>query len=211
VSISLKVTEGIDLILAAMKRHPNILFCVAAGNGEDDVGQQLGGPERPSSAWLGANSLPNLAVIAAAEEDGSVADYSDYGAEFATLAARADAFAPQPERMKTRDGYAMVTPGGTSGAAPRAGNLASRCLLLDPALTPTQLKLLLAKTSTPRKAWAGKVASGGVLNETKAAQVAALTGLIRGGMEGEAAADQLKLSRKARKELLNQAAAIVAA
>jgi hypothetical protein len=74
--------------------------------------------------------------------------------------------------------------------------------VLDPDLSPTALKQLMADTSDVRADWQGKVASGGTINVERAARLAALTGLVRGGKTPEAAADQLGLRGTERTRLV---------
>jgi hypothetical protein len=74
--------------------------------------------------------------------------------------------------------------------------------VLDPDLSPTALKQLMADTSDVRADWQGKVASGGTINMERATRLAALTGLVRGGKTPEAAADQLGLRGTERTRLV---------
>jgi subtilisin family serine protease len=172
-----------------MARHPNVLFVAAAGNDSRPL-EQL-----DPSKDLAANSLPNLVVVAASDAEGRPASMTNYG-KTANLAAQG------ADVMSTIPGAGYSRMSGTSMAAPQVTNLAGRMLVLDPALSPTALKRLMADSSDVRADWQGKVASGGTINMERATRLAGLTGLVRGGKTVEQAADQLGLWGTERQKLV---------
>jgi hypothetical protein len=91
---------------------------------------------------------------------------------------------------------------GTSMAAPGITNLAAKMLILDPGLKPEDLKKMMAQTTDRTDEWKDVTASGGLVNEQRAYELAALTGLMRRGVPAEAAAKQLKLSTASSEALL---------
>ncbi|HEX8699324.1 MAG TPA: S8 family serine peptidase [Myxococcaceae bacterium] len=182
--------RDVQNIVDAMKRHPDVLFVKSAGND----GRSLDSYD--ADAYLPFRELPNMAVAAAADPDGKLADYSNYGAPYATHGDRGtDVVSSVPS-----GGYQAMS--GTSMAAPGITNLAAKMLILDPGLKPEDLKKMMAQTTNKTDAWKDTTASGGLVNEQKAYELAALTGLMRRGVPADAAAQQLKLSPASTKELL---------
>jgi subtilisin family serine protease len=174
---------------ALIARHPDVLFVAAAGN--DNRALDSYDP----NSFLCDNDLPNLAVVAASDARGERASFSNYG-KTATLAARGT------DVLSTIPGASYNRISGTSMAAPAVVNAAAKCLLLDPGLSPAQLKSLLADTSDKSAKWAGADQAGGVIDPARAFELAALTGLARRGSTLDAAADRLGLFGTQRTALL---------
>jgi hypothetical protein len=203
-NMSFRVNDATDLkpIVEAMKRHPEVLFVKSAGNDGDNTTNQ----PKPGDAgdlskydpnlYLARQQLPNLAVISAADADGTIADYSNWGAPFSTHAARGT------DVFSSVDGDQYEQMSGTSMAAPTFENAVAKMLLLDDKLTPEQLKGMLADTTDVSPQWKDLTASGGLINSERAMRLAALTGLIRGGAEAEKAADQIGLAPGAERDQL---------
>jgi len=181
--------ERMAVMRDVIARHPDVLFVAAAGNDSKPLEQV------DPNLELAANSLPNLVVVAASDAEGRPASMTNYG-RTANLAAQG------VEVMSAIPGAGYSPMSGTSMAAPQVTNLAGRMLVLDPQLSPTALKRLMADTSDMRADWQGKVASGGPINVERATRLAALTGLVRGGKTVEAAADQLGLRGTERERLV---------
>ncbi|HEY8207226.1 MAG TPA: S8 family serine peptidase [Myxococcaceae bacterium] len=212
-NMSFRVNDATDLkpIIEAMKRHPEVLFVKSAGNDGDN---RTNAP-KPGDAgdlskydpnmYLARQQLPNLAIISAADADGTIADYSNWGAPFSTHAARGtDVFS-----SVDNDQYERMS--GTSMAAPAFENAVAKMLLLDDKLTPEQIKGMLADTTDVSAQWKDLTASGGLINSDRAMRLAALTGLIRGGADAQKAADQIGLGGAERDQLLTLAAKYVPA
>jgi len=191
-NMSFRVDEAENLkpIVEAMKRHPEVLFVKSAGNDGGDLSKY-----NPDT-YLARQQLPNLAVIAAADPDGKIADYSNRGAPFATHAARGTGV------YSSVDGDQYTEMSGTSMAAPAFENAVAKMLLLDDKLTPEQLEGMLADTTDVSPQWKDLTASGGIINAGKAMRLAALTGLVRGGAGAQKAADQLGLAPGAERDQL---------
>lgn len=200
-SFKVRTPDDVTAVKAAMERHPEVLFLKSAGN---DGRKLHEGADYDPATYLPSNEIPNMGVVAASDPDGKRADYSNYGAPFATMAIRGSAV------MSTVPNGGYDSWDGTSMATPNATAVAAKCLALDPALSPVTLKQLLVDTSDARADWKDLVVSGGLVNEGRAIRLAALTGLVRGGAKPEAAADQLKLEGDDRKKLLDLAAAYLA-
>lgn len=203
-NMSFRVNDAADLkpIVEAIKRHPEVLFVKSAGNdgNNEPGGANPGGPGDLSTydvnRYLAKQQLPNFAVVAAADADGTIADYSNFGAPFATHAARGS------NVLASVDGDRFERMSGTSMASPNVENVAAKMLMLDDQLSPVQLKEMLADTTDRSDHWTPLVASGGLVSSDRAMRLAALTGLVRGGKTAEEAADQIDLQGDERAQLL---------
>ncbi len=212
-NMSFRVDDATDLkpVVEAMKRHPEVLFVKSAGNdGDNRTNQPKPGDAGDLSkynadTYLARQQLPNLAIISAADADGTIADYSNWGAPFSTHAARGT------DVFSSVDNDRYVEMSGTSMAAPGFENAVAKMLLLDDKLTPEQLKGMLADTTDVSDQWKDLTASGGIINAGRAMRLSALTGLIRGGTDAQQAADQIGLSGAERDQLLALAAKYVPA
>jgi hypothetical protein len=182
--------ESVKAITDAMARHPDVLFVKSAGNDGNELSTY--NPD----AYLPFREVPNMAVVSAADPDGKRAGYSNYGAPYATHAVRGT------DVVSTVPGGGYDDKSGTSMAAPGLANAAAKMLILDPGLNAVDLKQMLAQTTTRSDDWTGVTESGGLINERKAYELAALTGLMRRGVTAEAAARQLRLSQASRDELI---------
>ena len=154
-SIPLDSPERVEAMQALMARHRDVLFVIAAGNDAADLSSY------DPRAYLPASEAPNLIVAAASDADGRLAGFSNRGAS-ATHAARGT------DVMSAIPGGGYSTMGGTSVAAPDIANIAAKCQVLDPSLTPEELKALLAEATPKREDWAGKVQAGGVVDGASA-------------------------------------------
>ncbi len=181
---------SVNTIVDAMKRHPEVLFVKSAGNDGRDIDTY------DADSYLPFRELENMAVVAAADPDGTKADYSNYGSPWVTHGDRGS------DVVSTVPGGRFEAMSGTSMAAPGITNLAAKMLILDPELKPADLKKMMAQTTDRSDAWTDVTASGGLVNEQKAYELAALTGLMRRGVPADAAAQQLALSEASRAELL---------
>ncbi|MBL8955812.1 MAG: S8 family serine peptidase, partial [Myxococcaceae bacterium] len=188
VNLSLNVQSDLELVREAMARHPNVLFVVSAGN------QAAALNKVAPDELLSTIKLPNVAVVGASNSEGWVEALSNYGARYVDLAANGTALSTVP------GGYAFMQ--GTSMAAPNVTAVAAKCLALDPSLDPATLKTLLSISSRPVSGWVGKAASGGVVDERVAMQLAAVRGLVSRSVAPEVAAEQLGLAGSERATVL---------
>ena len=187
-------------ILAAIDRHPTVLFTKAAGN--TSRGTRIGEGAFASEVYLAAQRRPNLLVVAAADEDGNRWEHSNYSEDCVALAA------PGVDIYSTAHKGKYTYCRGTSFAAPYVLNLAAKCWLLDPGLSIEQMKRLLVVTSTPHSEWGGLIEAEGPVDAATAMRVAALCGLWREGEDpgalrliGGSVEEQARLSALARRVL----------
>ncbi|MDQ3265687.1 MAG: S8 family serine peptidase [Myxococcota bacterium] len=190
-SFKVRTPEAVELLKAAMARHPDVLFVKSAGNDNRDLNSY------DALAYLPTNEIPNMIVSSAATKDGKKASYSNYGLPWSTHAAVGDV-------LSTLPGNRFVEYGGTSMSSPNTTAAAGKMLVLDPGLKPADLMGMLEDTGTPSETWETLTRSGGLIHEERAYKLAGLTGLVRENpsMTGDQAADQLGLAGDERAQLL---------
>ena len=155
-----------------MAKHPGTLFVLGAGNDRYTLGSSPPGQRTLAESF----KAPNLVVVGASLPDGGRWAQSNIGAQFVGLAARGHAIGSTDS-----DGDGLRTESGTSMAAPNVSNLASKCRLLNPALTPEKAVKLLAATSDAHWTWKDNSASGGTVNNERAMLGAAALALMKKG------------------------------
>ena len=182
-----------------MASFPEVLFVLAAQNDGRPVSQgRMGVP-------LSSNHIaPNLMVVASAMGE-KLSSFSNYGAPQVTHAARGVHVMTTAQR-----GASHASPDadfdfrmGTSFSTPAAARMMAEALLLDPGLTPIQLKMMATDATTAVEKLLPLIGSGGLIQEDRVLQLAALTGLVRRGTcPPEAAARLRRLLRAEPAELL---------
>jgi hypothetical protein len=195
ISFSLSFWSDLDQALAAIDRHPDIVFFESAGNDGKEIGVD---PSRQPNSDLASNDRPNFAKVAAADPDRNRQATSNFSGVLVQLAAVGPHYSAIPTDLR-KSGYDYT--GKTSQATPAVANLASRVRLLAPELGPTQVKDLLVKTSDQTSAWRGVVVAGGLVNPLRAERVAALVTLRKGGLSAAAAFDKLDVPSEERRDL----------
>jgi subtilisin family serine protease len=198
INMSFKVNsaERVGPVLEVIRRYPDVLFVKASGN----EGTLIGPPPFSPDRYLQANILPNMVVVAASNEDGTRARFSNYGVPYTDV---------------TMQGYAVFSTvnhdlygslSGTSMSSPWVMSVAGKMLAICPALSGPQLKRLLVETSDRRDDWAGLINAGGPVNPTRAMNTAAMIQLMREGSSASAAADRMGLAGEERSRLMALAA-----
>jgi subtilisin family serine protease len=169
VSISYVTNQPPDItqIRAAMARHPNTLFLLAAGNGNT----QLGGPGLEPNNFLATMHTDNVMIVSNANRDNTrfqaSFDGSNFGTPYADIA------------MRGMDIPLAISNGsygrsrGTSSATPNTAAVAARMRLIKPQLTAAQVKALLLSTAKPVSDWTGLVNANGVVDPARAIRAAA--------------------------------------
>ncbi len=131
----------------------SILFICAAGNDGNDV--------KTTPVYPACFGLPNEVSVAAADNKGNLAAYSNYGTGI-------DIAAPGTGILSTLPGDNYGYLSGTSMAAPFAAGTAALIQSTVSDLTAAQIAARLKKCATPLDGLKGKVGSGGMLNAYKA-------------------------------------------
>jgi hypothetical protein len=168
VSISYVTNKPADVVLirAAMARHPETLFVLAAGNGNT----QLGGPGLEPDQFLATMHTDNVMIVANATRDGvrfqASFDGSNFGTPYVDVGMRG-----MDLPLAIVSGYGRSR--GTSSATPNVAAVAARMLLIDPSLTASELKQTIAGSVLPSSAWSGLVNAGGTVDQARAIRAAA--------------------------------------
>lgn len=146
---------------AAMASAPEILFICAAGNEANDADF--------ANYYPASLVLPNLLTIGAVDAEGKKTNFTTEGKNI-TL------FANGYEIESYVPGGARVNFNGTSMASPQVANLAAKMLVVNPDLSPEQLKKIMYETATvseedskiklihPKKAVAAAAEMAGLLS-----------------------------------------------
>ncbi|HLL53839.1 MAG TPA: S8 family serine peptidase [Myxococcaceae bacterium] len=193
INMSFRVTDPDDVkaMVEAMKAHPEVLFVASAGNDGNDINGYN------ADRYLKKHTLDNFVVVSAADQDGKKASYSNYGKPWATHAGIGS------NVLSSTPGGKYEAMSGTSMASPNVAAAAAKAMLLDPGLTPAQVKTLLADVTQAEAQWDPLVNSAGRVDSRAAYTLAAITGVVRReGISAEAAADKLQLSTAERERLL---------
>jgi subtilisin family serine protease len=141
-----------DILKAAIQRAADagILFVAAAGNdgwSTDDT------PHFPSNY-----DVENIVSVAAVDNQGQLASFSNYGQHSVHLAA------PGLNIYSSYMGGAYQWLSGTSMATPHVSGVAALLLAQDPKLTATDLKTRMLTTARTMASLRNKTSSGGMVN-----------------------------------------------
>ena len=144
-----------------LQEAPDTLFVFAAGNdgsNNDDF------PISP------ANIVEeNRISVAATYKRLALAPFSNYGQEMVDVAA------PGMGIHSTIPGDEYIVISGTSQAAPYVTRVAAGLKEINPALKPAELKKILMGTVDKKDFLAGKIKSGGMINDERAMEAAKLS------------------------------------
>ena len=146
--------ENIALLRSAIEYagEKGAIFVAAAGNESKDLDGVDGDPMFPG----GFTGLSNLVVVAASDESGAPAYFSNYGPGRVTVAA------PGNEILSTVPGNGWESMSGTSMAAPLVAGGIARGLSAS-FLTPQVAVEKLISTSFAEEQWKTKTKSSGVI------------------------------------------------
>jgi subtilisin family serine protease len=145
-----------DAISAA--NDAGILFVCAAGNDSNNI------DDTPSYPGAYAGDLAGTISVAAVDQSGSLASFSNYGHASVSLAA------PGVQIESTYPGNGYTTLSGTSMSTPYVSGIAVLLWSQNPSLSPKQVKQRIVDTSEPLNSLASIVARSG-----RASAYAALT------------------------------------
>lgn len=150
---------------SAIKRAENagILFIVAAGNGSNGVGYDIG--KKPYYPAAYTNS--NIIRVAASTASNILTSFSNFSQKLVDVAA------PGASIVSTVTGNKYMKMSGTSMATPVVTGLAVLAKAANPALNYAQIKALIKSSVDPFSSLRNKINSGGRINAQKAIQMAA--------------------------------------
>ena len=130
-----------------------VVFVTAAGNS--------GSNDNTTPFYPASYDLPNEIAVAAVNQAGNLASFSDYGAGTVALAA------PGVNILSTiPGGYAYMS--GTSMATPYVSGVVALVAGLHPSDTAAQLVQQVESTAKPLAGLAGKTATGGIVDAARA-------------------------------------------
>ncbi len=157
--------EDSNLLNLAIQRASDagILFITAAGN-QFDTNKGLNLDTNP--VYPASFHRDNMIAVAAVDEAGQLAAYSDYGSSTVDMAAPGAAIVS----TAANGGYLAMT--GTSMSTAFVSGAAAMVYSIRPDLTAAQVKAILEDSTVPQSSLAGKVATGGMLNLFDAASMA---------------------------------------
>ena len=165
VNASLGSSASSEVELSAIRRYPNTLFVVAAGNGgSDGVGDDNDGA---ANVFPCEYAEPNVFCVGASDADDMRATFSNFGAT------KVDLFAPGEEIVSTYprslgDGSGVAVLSGTSMATPHVAGAAALAGASQTGWSTAQLKTALMDSVDRPPALAGRSVSGGRLNAAAA-------------------------------------------
>lgn len=138
----------------AMRAANDILFVIAAGNNNYDLGEKLIYPP--------CYELDNSIVVAAIDQHGNLYEKSNYGCAV-------DIAAPGDSIVSLYSDNSYYKAHGTSMAAPFVTGVCSMLFDIDMKLTPSDVKKMITckDNVTELPSLKGKVKSGGILNAYK--------------------------------------------
>ena len=153
VNASLTTSSPSQAMADAIVAHPNTLFVVAAGNSGHD--EDAPGAQRDYPC---AFELPNVLCVAAVDNRGALASFSNYGA------ASVDVGAPGVEVVSYTAGGQLAWWDGTSMATPYVAAAAELALAHTPTLTAPQLREAVVQSAQPLSTLAARTSSGGMID-----------------------------------------------
>jgi subtilisin family serine protease len=159
-----------DVLKAALQKASNVLFVIAAGNG-DMAGRGFDIDQQP--VYPASYGLPNIIAVAATDNQDRLGGFSNFGANTVHLAAPGVHIVSALPTSKTQemDQYNIPTGSGpldgTSMATPYVTGAVALVWSANPSLSADQVKSRLLASVDPVPGLVGKVQSGGRLNLAK--------------------------------------------
>lgn len=154
-------------IAEVIKRNPDLLFVVAAGNESEKSSAKLDADEQNQLQQFYASvRLPNILHVASVKKDKTLSSFSVYGKKSIEVAAFGDV-----SKLPFSEGAAREA-AGTSYAAPEVARIAGEVLSINPKLTIEQLRTILKKSVVQTPELEKKLVWGGYLDASLAHQLA---------------------------------------
>ena len=137
----------------AVTIHKDMLFVISAGNESLDV---------DGNPLLLFSKRPNVLLVAATDQGGKLADFSNFGSTSVGVAA------PGVDIPIIGGNNVRNIASGTSLAAPFVTNIAAKIKLINPKLTPEEIIKIIMDTVDKKPGLEGKIQSGGIVNKARA-------------------------------------------
>lgn len=141
---------GFSQALMDAIKNSNSIFIAAAGNDGVNIDTT---PQYPASY-----NLPNILAVAAINNQGNMADFSNYGS------IGVDVAAPGESILSTVPGSGYEYFNGTSMATPHVSGVAALMLSRNLSTLPLTIKDSIMKTVVPLSSLKGKIVTGGLVN-----------------------------------------------
>jgi subtilisin family serine protease len=130
-------------------QNSGILFVCAAGNSGKDVST--------SPVYPACFELPNVISVAAIDNKGSIAAFSNFGGTI-------DIASPGVNILSTLPGNSYGYMSGTSMATPEVTGVSGLLIVSNTNISNQEIKAKIEANSTPQAQMTGKVSSNGILN-----------------------------------------------
>jgi subtilisin family serine protease len=167
VNASLSQSEASPEMALAVHQHPNTLFVVAAGNGDAYYHGYDEDTAGTSADYPCVIPEPNVVCVAAIDNRGNLAGFSNYGAT------QVDVAAPGVKILSYLRGGGSDYWNGTSFATPYVSAAAALALSVNQDATAPQLRQAIIDSAKPDAALQGKTVSGGMLDADALVRAAA--------------------------------------
>ena len=169
INLSLGGEEDDYSLRNIIKNNPDVLFTIAAGNGD----QNYNGVNNDQTAMYPANyAFDNVVSVANLECDGQLHYSSNYGAKTVHIAAPGAyiiSTSTESESSYSRTAkseYELMT--GTSMAAPMVAGVAAMLYSKYENLTMNQIRTAIFESAVKLDSLSGKIKTGGMLNTNEA-------------------------------------------
>jgi subtilisin family serine protease len=142
----------------AIASYPNTLFVVAAGNGD---ARHVGYDEDTHGDYPCADPAPNVVCVAAVDNTGRLAGFSNFGAT------SVDVGAPGVDIRSYVAGGSIQPWDGTSMATPFVSAAAALAFSANPQATPSQVRQAMITTARPLDSPTEPTVSDGIIDAAK--------------------------------------------
>jgi hypothetical protein len=188
-SFHLDEADEVAAFRAAIARYPNVLFVQAAGNKDSDLAKL------PPAELAQRAPAPNLLEVGATNKRGTRYHTDEFGSNWSKT--HVD-LAADATTMTSTSGDSYNSGEATSEATPLATNTAAKCLAIAPTLSAAQVRQVLRLTVDASEVWRDLTSTGGILNPSRAMQLAAVVGLMQQGKTFSEAAEAVNADAAAR-------------
>lgn len=178
--------EGVNAEKDAIQRWVDSggIFVASAGNGDRQTGIGIDLDNSDVLNFPSSYAIPGIISVAATDKFNNLTGFSNYGASSVDIAAPGEQTWTVASNGATAGGtYDWF--GGTSASGPIVAGAAALLKAVKPSASAVEIREVIINTAEPVASLTGKVASGGVLNVTRAMQALLNDGpVVRGFAPG---------------------------